>query len=123
MTDMPEPISVAAVTFDAYQRFARTTWQGTHGNRERAVSICCLGAAGEGGELADKWKKVLHYQDGLLTPEDLHQMFKEVGDQVWYLANLCTEFDISFSEVIEMNVHKLRSRQARKKIVGQGDDR
>ena len=47
----------------------------------------------------------------------------ELGDVLWYLAQTCTELEISLDEVAEANITKLMDRQARGKIQGDGDNR
>ena len=42
---------------------------------------------------------------------------------LWYLAQICTELDLSLEEVAEANLAKLFSRQARGQIRGDGDYR
>jgi len=42
---------------------------------------------------------------------------------LWYLANLCTEFDFSLEDVALQNIEKLKVRAAKGKISGSGDDR
>ena len=48
---------------------------------------------------------------------------KELGDVLWYLSNLCTEFNFSLDEVASKNLEKLKLRAAKGKISGSGDDR
>ena len=48
---------------------------------------------------------------------------KELGDVLWYLANLCNELDFTLNEVAEENLEKLNNRLFRGKISGSGDDR
>ncbi|MFN2160590.1 MAG: hypothetical protein ACK2UN_00840 [Candidatus Promineifilaceae bacterium] len=46
-----------------------------------------------------------------------------MGDVLWYLAQICTELDLSMQEVAEANLVKLFSRLERGKIRGDGDSR
>lgn len=48
---------------------------------------------------------------------------KELGDVLWYLSNLCTEFDFKLDEVALQNLEKLKLRADKGKISGSGDDR
>ena len=48
---------------------------------------------------------------------------KELGDVLWYVAQLSTEFGLSLNEVAEGNIEKLYSRLARGMINGNGDNR
>ena len=77
-----------------------------------------LGLAGEAGEVAEKVKK--HIRDGVLNVDDLK---KELGDVLWYLAAIASDLGLNLDEVAEANLQKLRSRQARGVISGNGDNR
>ncbi len=70
------------------------------------LSLAGLGIAGEGGEVADVIKKVLHHD----TPLDKDKLIKEMGDVRWYLEYLCATLDITMEDVEERNVKKLRAR-------------
>lgn len=67
-----------------------------------------LGLAGEAGELLSEYKK--HLRDG-----DSHQLFKErvaeeLGDLLWYIANVATKFNLSLQEIAEANLYKTKNR-------------
>lgn len=82
-----------------------------------------LGLVGEAGETADKIKKLLRDKDGLATEEDKEEIKKELGDVLWYLANISRYLDIPFSSVAEKNLEKLESRHSRHLLHGSGDNR
>lgn len=65
-----------------------------------------LGLAGEAGEVADHIKKV-YYQGHPLNPTEL---INELGDVLWYIAEMCTALGIDMSEAAEANVNKLLLR-------------
>jgi len=48
---------------------------------------------------------------------------KELGDVLWYLAQISTELKIDFEDVAKNNLEKLKSRQERNCIQGSGDNR
>jgi NTP pyrophosphatase (non-canonical NTP hydrolase) len=77
-----------------------------------------LGLCGETGEVAEKIKKSL--RDGTL---DLENLKAELGDVLWYLAALSDSLGFDLGEIAENNLDKLRSRLARGKISGSGDNR
>jgi NTP pyrophosphatase (non-canonical NTP hydrolase) len=112
-------------TFDNYQDFAWTTAKYPEKGQGTLISIsyAVLGAAGEGGELANKWKKVLRDAHGVLTPESKEALLAEVGDTLWYLSAICTELKTSLDSVAMANIAKLQSRQDRGVISGSGDQR
>lgn len=82
-----------------------------------------LGLSGESGELAEKAKKMLRDDDGILTDARKEAMKKELGDVLWYVASLATELDSSLQEIAEININKLSSRKERGVIQGSGDNR
>jgi NTP pyrophosphatase (non-canonical NTP hydrolase) len=82
-----------------------------------------LGLCGESGEVADKVKKVLRDQQGVFDAESLHGVAMELGDVLWYLAQLATELGLSLEDIAESNLAKLASRAERNVISGSGDQR
>lgn len=67
-----------------------------------------LGLAGEAGELLSEYKK--HLRDG-----DSHQLFKdrvaeELGDLLWYIANVAAKFDLKLEDIAQGNLYKTRNR-------------
>ncbi len=82
-----------------------------------------LGLCGEAGEVADKVKKVIRDRGGRFSPEVVAALKLELGDVLWYLAQLCTELGLDLSEVATANLEKLASRAARNVISGDGDHR
>jgi NTP pyrophosphatase (non-canonical NTP hydrolase) len=82
-----------------------------------------LGAAGEAGEIADKIKKVLRDDHGIVTDKARDGILKEVGGTLWYLAQICGELGASFEDVAEQNLAILADRKERGVIHGSGDDR
>jgi NTP pyrophosphatase (non-canonical NTP hydrolase) len=82
-----------------------------------------LGLAGEAGEVAEKIKKVLRDGNGVVSEEKKEEIIKELGDVMWYVANLSTELKISLEDVVSKNIEKLQSRQQRNELHGSGDNR
>ena len=82
-----------------------------------------LGLVNEAGEVAGKIKKVFRDKSGEISAETREALKAELGDVLWYLAQTCTELDISLDEAAEANLTKLLDRQARGKIQGDGDNR
>lgn len=110
------------MTFDEYQKQAITT---IFERREPLIqkSIMALGLAGEAGEVADAWKKLLAYHNGELTPEDIGNLAKEMGDVLWYLAVFAEELGLRLDDIAKANSAKLAGRQSRGTIRGRGDNR
>ena len=82
-----------------------------------------LGLCGEAGEVAEKIKKMVRDDDGVLTDERRAALAKELGDVLWYLAQIATEADLELAAIAAANIEKLSSRQRRNMLQGSGDDR
>jgi NTP pyrophosphatase (non-canonical NTP hydrolase) len=82
-----------------------------------------LGLTNEAGEVAGKIKKIFRDKSGVINAEDREALKSELGDVLWYLAQVCTELDLSLDEVAGHNIEKLYSRLERGRIGGDGDDR
>ena len=107
--------------FDNYQIGARKT--AIYPNKDKNFIYPTLGLVGESGEVAEKIKKILRDKNGKFDYESKTAIKKELGDVLWYLANLCNELDFTLNEVAEENLEKLNNRLTRGKISGSGDDR
>ncbi len=78
---------------------------------------------GEAGEVAEKIKKLFRDHGGKLTKDYKLEIAKELGDVMWYIAQLSTELNLKLSDIAKMNLEKLMSRKVRGKIHGSGDNR
>jgi NTP pyrophosphatase (non-canonical NTP hydrolase) len=89
-----------------------------------AITYTILGLSGEVGELANKWKKFLRDEN---TYDNVNgykaDLRAELGDVLWYVANLARELDVNLGDIAADNVHKLRSRAERNQLHGSGDNR
>ena len=103
-----------------YQRLSRRTAEYP---REAWLAYPALGLAGEAGELAEHAKKAIRDDDGSVGEERKAAMSKELGDVLWYVAQLATELGLDLNQVAEQNLEKLFSRQRRGVLSGDGDDR
>lgn len=65
-----------------------------------------VGIFGESGEVADIVKKHLYQGHGL----DIDHVEEELGDVMWYIANLCNLLGIKIENVLEGNYKKLVDR-------------
>jgi NTP pyrophosphatase (non-canonical NTP hydrolase) len=83
-----------------------------------------LGLAGEAGEVAEKIKKLMRDTDAkILTEDQKREIAKELGDVLWYVANLAADIDYDLEEIAGMNIEKLQSRKERNALKGSGDNR
>ena len=82
-----------------------------------------LGLTNEAGEVAGKIKKIFRDKSGIISAADREALKGELGDVLWYLAQVCTELEISLDEVAGHNLEKLLSRLERGMIGGDGDTR
>ncbi|MGO8907646.1 MAG: nucleoside triphosphate pyrophosphohydrolase family protein [Solirubrobacteraceae bacterium] len=103
-----------------YQRRSRSTAEYP---REAWLAYPALGLAGEAGEVAEHAKKAIRDDGGKVSDERRSAMAKELGDVLWYLAQLTSELDLDLDEIAEANLEKLLSRQRRGVLSGSGDDR
>lgn len=103
--------------FDDYQKEAlRTDRVPARGGADDAASLIVpmLGLAGETGQLLSEYKK--HLRDG-----EAHRLFKErvaeeLGDLLWYIANVASKFELSLSDIATANLSKVRERWANDRV-------
>ena len=104
-----------------YQKNALTT--AVYTSDEQKLICTVLGLNGEAGEVAEKIKKVWRDKQGIVDEQDRKDVLKELGDVLWYVAVLADALGWTLEEVGQTNLEKLKSRFARGKIQGSGDDR
>ena len=109
------------MNFTVYQKRARKT--AVYPNLGNNFVYPTLGLTGEAGEVAEKIKKAIRDKNGLIDKNTRRELKKELGDVLWYLANLATEVGLSLEEIARTNLKKLASRKKRGKIHGSGDNR
>ena len=88
-----------------------------------AVVYPTLGLAGETGEVAEKVKKTFRDHDGNFDDGRREAVAAELGDVLWYLAMTARDLGYTLDEVACMNLAKLASRQQRRRLHGDGDNR
>jgi NTP pyrophosphatase (non-canonical NTP hydrolase) len=107
--------------FNEYQKESRKTALYPEVNNNFIYPT--LGLAGEAGEVAEKIKKVIRDKNGVIDDETREMIKKELGDVLWYVAQLATELGLSLDDVASGNIEKLFSRMDRGKLKGSGDNR
>jgi NTP pyrophosphatase (non-canonical NTP hydrolase) len=86
----------------------RALW--VHG-RDEQIKNCVLGIAGESGEIADHFKKLLYHPDGYMNGPTLRDLRLELGDLLFYLSCLNhLVFGDSLLNVAKDNIRKLTER-------------
>lgn len=103
---------------DAYQNMTHSTAQYP---QDQGVTYCALGLAGEAGEVANKVKKIL--RGDVPLDDQRAAIIDELGDCLWYIAQLAGQLDVPLSEVAGNNLRKLQDRQMHGTIKGEGDKR
>lgn len=103
-----------------YQRLSRRTAEYP---REAWLAYPTLGLAGEAGEVAEHAKKAIRDDGGSVSDARREAMSKELGDVLWYVAQIATELNLDLDEIAQGNLEKLLSRQRRGVLSGSGDDR
>jgi len=66
----------------------------------------CLGLTTEVGEIVDTLKRHIYYGSEL----DIVNIEEEAGDICWYFSLLLSTLGISFDQVMQKNIDKLRKR-------------
>ena len=123
-------------TFDNYQLETRATaiyedavWSTlAKSTQEQLASYLslvypCGKLCGEAGELNEQIMKALRDDHGVLTEERFEAIRKELGDVLWYVAQIAVQLGVSLSDIAQENLEKLQSRQDRGVLGGSGDDR
>jgi len=104
-----------------YQRDSRATavYPGAGSN----LLYPTLGLCGEAGEVAEKVKKMLRDDAGVLSDSRRAALGAELGDVLWYIAQVATEAGLELDTIATQNLAKLRSRMERRALAGDGDER
>ncbi|MFA6160145.1 MAG: nucleoside triphosphate pyrophosphohydrolase family protein [Parcubacteria group bacterium] len=109
------------MNFEEYQEKSRKT--AIYPNAGENFVYPTLGLSGEAGEVAEKIKKVIRDKDGVMDDESREMIKKELGDVLWYVAQLASELKLPLDDIAQKNIEKLYSRLERGKINGSGDNR
>lgn len=84
-----------------------------------SATYAIVGLAAEVGELMSLEAKEIRDW----TPADPVLVKKELGDILWFVAAIATDYGFGLDEIAQVNLDKLNSRQERNKLQGSGDDR
>lgn len=95
------------LTFRDYQRQAIVTNR-VRGEDLASIVVPLLGLAGEAGSLLSEYKKWLREGDCYRPFTD--QVAEEIGDILWYLANIAEKEGLDLEEIAEENLAKIADR-------------
>jgi NTP pyrophosphatase (non-canonical NTP hydrolase) len=88
-----------------YQDAARRTLNVDWPERDQ-IANATLGLAGEAGEVADLYKKMLFHGHQV----DALHIIDELGDVLWYIAALASLEGLSLQDIAQANIDKLAVR-------------
>ena len=97
-----------------------------HDSEESNVSgllYLTLGLCGEAGEVAEKVKKIMRDEGGILTHSNTHALMLECSDVLWYISELVNKLGYNLDQVADKNLEKLENRKENGKLGGSGDNR
>lgn len=95
------------MNFNEYQEAARRTSGVTSKYlTQHSVQMAALGLSGEVGELNDHIKKAYYHGH----PLSLAKIVEEVGDILWYIAEMCSANGLELEDIAIENVEKLKRR-------------
>ena len=107
---------MSSVDMDGWEDYTRITEETAvypSGDETEAILYCTLGLSGEVGEVVDVVKKQWRKQ-GFLYSKDSQfkaKLIDELGDVMWYMAQLMWNAHIDIDDVIKNNVKKLQERK------------
>ena len=73
------------------------------------LTTAAVGISAEGGEFMEIVKKMV-FQGKPWNDANREHLIVELGDVMWYVAQACMALDVSFDDVVERNVEKLKAR-------------
>lgn len=91
------------MNIDHYQKLAART-RVTRGYAED-LTHSSMGVVGEFGELVNKIKKMVYHKH-----DNLPEIIEELGDCLWYLADIATTLEVDLHTVAAANIGKLVQR-------------
>ena len=90
--------------FNKYQEQASRT--SDKSINEKAILISCMGLSGETGEVIDYLKKVYGHGHAY----DHNRLIDELGDVLWYIADIANKHGIDLETIVKCNILKLINR-------------
>lgn len=93
------------MNLNEYQELALRTVNKDLDKRDLLINAS-MGICGEAGETIDIVKKHLGHKHEL----DREHIKEELGDIMWYIAEMCYVLEINLDDVCENNIAKLKKR-------------
>lgn len=96
---------------NTYQREAQKTDRVPRADaddRDVSLIVPLLGLAGETGQLLSEYKK--HLRDGEAYRLFKERVAEELGDLLWYVANVASKFGLDLEEIAVVNLAKTQGR-------------
>lgn len=90
----------------ALTRIGKTPAPINDGNAGAQILHSVLGLTGEVGELASAIEKYAYYNQQF----DVTNVQEEIGDVLWYIAELCSALNMDMGYIMESNIRKLKQR-------------
>lgn len=95
------------MTFNEYQLLAARTRSKLYpADSTTALAVNAMGLCGEAGEVAEMIKKYVGHGHRL----DQEKVSKELGDILWYVAEMATRIGVPLEGVASLNIQKLKER-------------
>lgn len=120
ITAICEPPRDHELSLNDYQQAAISTAIYPH---DHEIPYLALALGEECGEVAGKVKKVIRDKNGQFFQTDINALALELGDVLWYAANLANTLGFKLSDIARLNINKINSRLERGTLHGQGDNR
>lgn len=105
------------MNMNEYQTAAHKTSQPERDHIQHAIH----GLVAEVGEIAGNYQRYFRGDFGYGTVRS--NLHKELGDVLWYLAELATVHEFTLDTIARANLAKLASREANNTIKGSGEER
>jgi NTP pyrophosphatase (non-canonical NTP hydrolase) len=101
--------------FDEYQKFCNK--HAIYPAIGKKFIYALIGLSEEVGEISGKIKKVYRDEGGKITKLKKVEIVKEIGDAMFYVAQLCTDLNIKLSDIVSNNMEKLHIGKKNKKFM------
>lgn len=102
---VPDDIDLADLDFSKYQSLCKRTVNNKLDDKDEVASYA-LGIVSESAEVSDEVKKQLYHGHDK-NPEKIKD---ELGDVMWYMANLATKYGLTLKDIAKHNITKLKER-------------